>query len=60
METLHTKFLKMHKLLSLITILAGFLLMIFMIAVEGEPGAIPLLLITAGTIWYFTSQCKKK
>ncbi|WP_440999911.1 hypothetical protein [Fodinibius sp. SL11] len=51
---------KLHKLLSGLIITVGILLVIYMIAVEGELGALPLLLITFGTGWllitYFKSQ----
>ncbi|MEX0844698.1 MAG: hypothetical protein WD022_05430 [Balneolaceae bacterium] len=58
MERNHTKNLKMHQLLSLLTILMGIALMTFMIVVEDEPGAIPLALIIAGTGWYFFTRYK--
>jgi hypothetical protein len=32
--------------------------LIYMISVEGEPGAIPLLLIVGGTGWYFISRTR--
>lgn len=50
----------MHKLLSLLTLSVGVLLLIYMISVEDEPGAIPLLLIIIGTGWYFISRRQKK
>ena len=39
-------------LLPLLLIAIGVLLMIFKIVVDSEPGAIPLLLILAGAVWY--------
>ena len=45
--------LKLQSLLSKITLLLVLVLLIFMIIVEDEPGAIPLFLILAGTTWYF-------
>lgn len=56
MKTDSTKKLKMHSLLSVLTMIIGVALMIFMIVVEDEPGAIPLLLIVAGTAWYFITR----
>ncbi len=44
---------KLPQLLSLLTMGHGFLLLISMIVIEDEPGAIPLLLILLGTGWYF-------
>ncbi|MEQ8524982.1 hypothetical protein [Gracilimonas sp.] len=51
---------KMQKLLSMLTTLFGFILLVFMIVVEDEPGAIPLLLIVAGTVWFFIIRSKIK
>lgn len=51
---------KLHKLLSLLTIAVGFLLLIYMIVVEDEPGAIPLLLITGGTAWYLIMRARSR
>jgi len=56
MKTDNTKKLKMHSLLSVLTLVMGVALLIFMIVVEDEPGAIPLLLIVVGTGWYFINQ----
>ncbi|HET8865570.1 MAG TPA: hypothetical protein VFM80_07715 [Gracilimonas sp.] len=58
METDHSKKLKMHKRLSLLTIFIGLLLVTFMIVVESEPGALPLALILIGTGWYFITRSK--
>ena len=48
--------LKVHTLLSVLTIVIGVALMIFMISTESEPGAIPLLLIVLGTGWYLVTR----
>ena len=45
-----------HKVLSVLTIAIGLLLMTYMITVESEPGAIPLLLVVVGTGWYFITR----
>lgn len=45
---------KVYKWLSLLSLTLGLLLIIYMISVEGEPGALPLFLIiigTAGVVW---------
>ena len=47
---------KLHSLLSVLTIVLGIALLVFMIIVENEPGAIPLLLIVIGTGWYFLTR----
>jgi hypothetical protein len=43
----------MHFILSVLLILGGITLMIHMITVDSEPGAIPLLLVMLGTGWFF-------
>ncbi len=54
------KKLKRHKLISILMIVIGIALMTFMVIVEDEPGAIPLLLIVMGTGWYFVTRSKMK
>ena len=53
---------KWSKILSLLTVFLGFVLLIFMITVEDEPGALPLLSIIIGVVWFIISrnQIKKK
>jgi hypothetical protein len=53
---------KMSKMLSLLTVVLGIVLLIYMIMVEDEPGALPLLLIVTGVVWFIISrnQIKKK
>ena len=46
------KKLKMQKRLSLLAVAIGTALMIYMITVESEPGAIPVLIVVAGAGWY--------
>jgi hypothetical protein len=48
--------LKWSKMLSVLTILVGIALLIYMITVEDEPGALPLLLITVGIGWFVANQ----
>jgi hypothetical protein len=50
------KALNAHTLISLIIVFLGLVLLIYMISVESEPGAIPLLLIVGGTGWYFITR----
>lgn len=52
-KTATSKKLNIQKIISALVVLTGILLLIFMITVEDEPGAIPLLLIITGTVWYF-------
>jgi len=46
------KKLKLHKILSSLITSTEILLLIYMITVESEPGAISLLLIAGGSAWY--------
>lgn len=43
---------------SLILITMGVVLLVFMIVVEDEPGAVPLIFILAGTVWYLIINYK--
>lgn len=45
---------------SILIILLGVALMTYMIKVEDEPGALPLLLIVTGILWFFINQIKVK
>ncbi|MAO66181.1 MAG: hypothetical protein CL666_14395 [Balneola sp.] len=58
MESDHFKKLRIHRLLSLLTLFIGLALVTFMIVSEGEPGALPLALILVGTGWYLFSRSK--
>ena len=49
----------MQKIFALITVTIGFALMIYMIIVEDEPGAVPLLMIITGAVWYFFARKQK-
>lgn len=52
--------LKINSILSGLMILSGTALLIYMIKVEDEPGALPLLLIILGTAWFFIIQNRIK
>lgn len=49
-----------YTILSVLTILIGVLLIIYMIKVEDEPGALPLFLIIIGTVWFVVNQVQIK
>jgi hypothetical protein len=53
---------KLSKLFSVLTIFIGAVLLIDMIAVEDEPGALPLILLIIGVIWFVITkyQIKKR
>lgn len=48
--------LKISRLFSIITTVLGLTLLIYMIKVEDEPGALPLFLILVGTVWFFVNR----
>ena len=52
--------LKLSKVLSVLTILLGTALMIYMIRVEDEPGALPLILIIIGIVWFIVNRYQIK
>ncbi|MFW5972699.1 MAG: hypothetical protein ACOCTG_01810 [Bacteroidota bacterium] len=45
-----------QSVLSLLTVVVGAVLLIYMVRVESEPGAIPLLLVISGTVWYLVAR----
>ncbi len=47
-----------HTILAVLTIAIGAVLLVYMVTVESEPGAIPLLLLVAGTAWLFLTRAK--
>ena len=51
---------KWSKVLSLLTILLGTVLLVYMIKVEDEPGAIPLILIIVGIVWFVVTRYRIK
>ncbi len=55
-----TPTLRTNRILSLITFLLGVILIIYMITVEGELGALPLALTLLGAIWSMVVNCKIK
>lgn len=42
---------RVHSVLSTVTIVLGLVLLVYMVTVEDEPGALPLLLIVVGIGW---------
>jgi hypothetical protein len=48
--------LRLHARLAVATLVIGLVLMVFMITTESEPGALPLLLVVAGTGWYLVTR----
>jgi hypothetical protein len=60
MTSERTQKLKLQKIFSIVIILMGIALLSYMVAVEDEPGAIPLLMILTGTGWYFITRSRIK
>lgn len=54
------KTLQIQKALSLLTVAIGIALLGYMVSVEGEPGALPLLMVTAGMVWYFVIRQRRR
>jgi len=48
--------LKLSKTLSLLIIILGATLITYMIAIEGELGALPLFLILTGIVWFIITK----
>lgn len=47
---------KAHAVLAALTVALGVVLLAYMVVVESEPGAIPLLLIVLGSAWYVVTR----
>ena len=58
MKTEQDNKLKTQKIISMIITFLGIILLIYMITVEDEPGAIPLLMIVGGTVWFFITKSR--
>jgi len=58
MDRVKNKKLKITRLLSIITVAIGILLLTYMILVEDEPGAIPLILIILGFGGFLITRSK--
>lgn len=48
----------MRSFLPALTVLVGIALMSFKIYEDGEPGAVPLLLIAVGTLWHLAIRLR--
>lgn len=48
----------MHSTLSVMIIAVAIILLIYMIVVESEPGAVPLLLLVLGIGWYLITRAR--
>lgn len=52
--------LAVHKILSTVTLVIGVLLLVYMVRVESEPGAIPLLLVIGGIGWHVVARVRSR
>lgn len=50
----------MNTIIPLLIAALGVILLIYMILVEDEPGAVPLIMIFIGLAWYFISRSRFK
>lgn len=48
-----------NALLSVLTVMTGVVLLMYMIYVEGEPGAIPILLVVLGIGWSVITRLRR-
>lgn len=60
MAEVHQNTYKTQLLISAIVLIIGLILLVFMITVEDEPGALPLVLVLGGLIWQFAIRRKRK
>ncbi len=56
MKTDNSRHLSLQKILSVLIIAVGIILFMYMIYIEDEPGAVPLLLIALGAGWYLMTR----
>jgi hypothetical protein len=52
--------LRVHKILSVLTIAIGFVLMSGKIYADSEPGAIPILMVVLGMGWYLITLVRTR
>ncbi|RUA34485.1 MAG: hypothetical protein DSY77_05080 [Bacteroidetes bacterium] len=52
--------LKIQRTIAILILLLGVLLLVYMIVVENEFGALPLLFILSGSIWFYRLKFKIK
>lgn len=52
--------LRIYKFTSIIVLLLGALLITYMIIIENELGAIPLIMFTIGIIWFVINEIRIK
>lgn len=50
--------LRLQSLLSLLVVALGAVLLVYMVVVESEPGALPLGLLAAGIAWYASTRIR--
>ncbi len=59
--TRHTREkLRVHAILSALTLVVGLVLLVYMIRVESEPGALPLLLVVLGLGWQIATRVRMR
>ncbi len=58
MDTLEK--LKLHKVLSTLSVVVGLVLMAGKIYADSEPGAIPMLLVVLGAGWYLLTRARTR
>jgi hypothetical protein len=52
--------IKLLKFISIFFLITGLVLLIYMVVIEDEPGAVPILMISVGGLIYYFSDKKVK
>lgn len=52
--------LRVHAILSALILAVGLVLLVYMIVVESEPGALPLLLVVVGLGWQIATRVRMR
>jgi hypothetical protein len=60
MQNAVSRKLMIQKILAIMLSVTGITLLIYMITVEDEPGAVPLILIILGIVWYVLNQNRNR
>lgn len=60
MEKVINQKLKLSRMLPILTALLGIAVMIYMITTEGELGALPMILIILGILWFIINRYQIK
>jgi len=60
MNTMNKATARVHASLAVLPLVLGAVLLAYMITVEGEMGAVPLLLLAAGAGWLYVARVRRR